>query len=109
MIIYRMQTGEEILASLINILQNLFNAHLQRIILYGSYARNEETNDSDIDFMVLTDLENDELKKFSKNIANISVELSLKYVKVFSIVLSESHGEDTGRCVGVFESVRYVS
>lgn len=71
---------------------SLFDSHLLKIILYGSYARNDETNESDIDFMVLTDLNEKNIKKLRDKIIDIIVELSIKYNTVLSIkILNINH------------------
>lgn len=41
---------------------------VKKIILYGSYARGDYNDGSDIDIMILTDLTDDELYEYSKKI-----------------------------------------
>lgn len=65
-------------------LKNLFGDKLKDTILYGSYARLENTEDSDIDVIALID-EDDELRKHENNITEIMVDLSLEYELVVSI------------------------
>lgn len=48
------KTVEDIEEETINILKPYLN-HIKGIYLYGSYARNEQTPDSDIDILVITD------------------------------------------------------
>jgi predicted nucleotidyltransferase len=75
-----------------NYLLPLFDGSLRKIILYGSYARNEEDEESDIDIMVLTDLDEDKIKKLGDKITDIMVELILKYGKLVSIlILNKTH------------------
>ena len=38
------------------ILQKIYGKHLKSVILYGSYARGDYREDSDIDIMILLDL-----------------------------------------------------
>lgn len=66
-------------------LEELFGDKLKDIILYGSYARFENTKDSDIDIIVLIDEDDKELRKHEKDITNIMVDLSLEYELVVSI------------------------
>ncbi len=40
----------------------VFNEHLIKMIVYGSAARNDYTDDSDIDIAILTDLDRKEVK-----------------------------------------------
>ena len=56
------------------------------MILYGSAARGTDTDESDIDVMVLVDGNNQELRLFEDKLSDISTDLSIKYSKVFSII-----------------------
>jgi predicted nucleotidyltransferase len=71
---------------IINLLQN----NIKKIILYGSFARNSDTDESDIDLVIFTELNPDEIKKYDDKINDITVELSLKYDKVFSFLIINS-------------------
>jgi predicted nucleotidyltransferase len=44
-----------ILSSFVDSLTSIFGRRLQQILLYGSYARDEATPDSDIDVLVILD------------------------------------------------------
>ena len=63
----------------------LFDEKLSDIILYGSYARNENTSESDIDIMVLVDEEDRYLRKYEDRLTDIMVDLSLEYEVVISL------------------------
>jgi predicted nucleotidyltransferase len=76
---------EEILIKAKSILQKIYGKRLKGIILYGSYARGEAVEGSDIDLIVL--LENmqdpiDELEKCSKEIH----QLDFVYDMLISII-----------------------
>ncbi len=43
-------------------LKKIFGKHLEEVILFGSMAREEASNDSDIDIMVLSDLPLEKLR-----------------------------------------------
>ena len=49
------QLKQNILSETQQYLLNIFKGTLKRIVLYGSYARNTESEESDIDIFVLTD------------------------------------------------------
>lgn len=66
-------------------LENLFGDKLKDTILYGSYARLENAEDSDIDVITLIDEDDDELRKYENSITDIMVDLSLEYELVVSI------------------------
>ena len=65
-----------------------FGDKLKEIILYGSYARDEQTHESDLDIMFLFSAEETEIVKYRDQIVDIMVELSLKYELVVSITES---------------------
>lgn len=80
----------ELLSRIQEELCKLFGDKLIDIILYGSYARLENTKDSDIDIMVLVDEKNNRLRQYEDHITDIMVDLSLEYDMVVSII-SESY------------------
>ena len=45
---------------------NIYGEHLKSVILYGSYARGDNTIDSDIDIMILLDISDLEIKEYRK-------------------------------------------
>lgn len=57
----------------------IFNDKLESIILYGSYARGDQDDESDIDIALLVDLERIHLREYDKKIVTLMSELSLKY------------------------------
>ena len=63
----------------------------KKIVLYGSYARNEQTSDSDFDIVVLYDEKRSPRALLRRKLANVRVELSLKYDLVVSILLKDYH------------------
>ena len=52
-----------VLAELKRQLRIIYGVKLKRIILYGSYVRNDQDPDSDMDVMVLLDMSDQEIKK----------------------------------------------
>jgi predicted nucleotidyltransferase len=69
-----------------------FGSKLKEIILYGSYARNQQTHESDVDIMLIFDADRYEIVKYRDKIVDIMVDLSLKYDLVVSI--TENSVED---------------
>lgn len=64
---------------------NIFGDKLRRIILYGSYAKNKQNKESDIDFFVLVDDTEENLRNNKYRIADIMAKLSLNYDILVSI------------------------
>ncbi len=67
-------------------LLNLFGDKLRQLILYGSYARNDQDLESDIDIMILLDLNDAALRKYNDGIATVMTDLSLKHDRLISLI-----------------------
>jgi uncharacterized protein len=67
--------------------RTIFNDKLIDVILFGSYARGEQSSESDLDIMLVLNMSSMELKKFRDTIVDIEVDLSLEYDIVLSIML----------------------
>lgn len=67
--------------------KNLFSDRLKKVILYGSYARGNYDEESDIDFAVVADISVNEINEFDDSLGTTSFDLSLKYDVVVSIIL----------------------
>ncbi len=57
---------------------NLLESRLKKIILYGSYARGDYNDNSDIDIMILTDLNEEEIKEYRKKIRVLACDLEFE-------------------------------
>lgn len=76
---------KDILRKIDNEMIKLFGEKLQDVILYGSYARNENTSESDIDIMILVNEAESKLKEYEDKLTHIMVDLSLEYGIVVSL------------------------
>lgn len=65
-------------------LVDLFSDSILAIILYGSVARNDNTDESDIDIVIIIKNEMDDATK--EQFIHWSAELDLRYDRVFSII-----------------------
>lgn len=77
---------EKILSELAELLHQVYKSRLKTVILYGSVARGTYTKDSDIDIMVLVDGDDLELRSYNEQLSDVATDISLKYLKVFSII-----------------------
>ena len=68
-------------------MQEIFGADLSGIILYGSCARGDNDEESDVDVLVLLKMNDEEIRPFRRKISDYSSELDLKYDVVLSPVL----------------------
>lgn len=72
--------------------KKIYGGHLQRIILYGSYARGEATPSSDIDIMILVNLDDLSIKNLSNELSDITYDINLDNdLMIMPIVKNEEH------------------
>lgn len=57
--------------------KQILGNHLQKVILYGSYARGDFDESSDIDIMLLTDLADEDIEKYRKNVSDFTYDIEL--------------------------------
>ena len=58
-------------------IQLLLESDLYAIILYGSYARGDYNNNSDVDIMILVDLPETEIKKIENDVYDVAFEMEI--------------------------------
>jgi len=77
---------ESLLGELKNELKKLYGEHLKDIILYGSYARGDYDSESDIDIMILVDLDDIKQQEYRDVLAEKVTDLSIKYEVLVSVM-----------------------
>lgn len=73
------QTIQTLLAGYVKEVQKIYGAHLKSVILYGSYARGDFTQESDVDIMLLVDLPANEVDEYSDALAEVDYEYNVNY------------------------------
>lgn len=71
------QRLEKILTSIVEYAKETFDDALDAVILYGSYARGDYDAESDIDVMVLVDMDANALMQYESQFSCLTSELSL--------------------------------
>ena len=72
--------------------KKIYGAYLQKVILYGSYARGDFKADSDIVIMILLDISDLELKKYSRQLSYMTYDFNLDNdIDIKPIAKSEAH------------------
>ena len=69
-----------------NLASELMKNELVKVILYGSCARRDYTEDSDIDIVLITKCNRLEVKKYDEELANIATDLAMKYFAIVNFV-----------------------
>lgn len=92
---------EELVRGLTSIFQN----NISMIILYGSAARNEATDASDIDVAIIVknQMDNETRKKF----VSWAADMDIRYERVFSIVdIQESNMKKWEKVLPFYQNIR---
>lgn len=67
--------------------QQLLGNRLKKVILYGSYARGDYNKKSDVDIMILTDLNFKEIEEYRDKISDIAYDIELDTGIILSPVI----------------------
>lgn len=87
-----MQDKKKILYLFIDEVQKKLGASISKIILYGSYAREDNREDSDIDIMILTPLVEDEIRGIENGVYDLAYDYGLEYGVMISVnIKNEEH------------------
>ena len=65
--------------------KELFGEKLDSVVLYGSYARGDATDESDVDIMMTVDLDANGLRRSQRDLSKINSKLSLTHDITVSI------------------------
>lgn len=71
--------------------RELFSDRLVSVILYGSYARGDYDDESDIDIMLLVNMSQEEYKQYREKITALSSTLSLENDITVSIKVKDNN------------------
>ena len=72
--------------------RKLLGDSLDSVIVYGSYARGDYSESSDIDVMLLVSLEDEEIKRIANQISDLAFDFMMKYgVDISPIITNTDH------------------
>ena len=84
----------------------LYGDSLSRIILYGSYARGDNTEESDIDIMIVLNCDTNELKRLRSLTTDMASNISLEQDVLISILLrDQKHFEDNLDFLPLYQNI----
>lgn len=82
----------DLLQQYVNKIKDIYGQHLKTVILYGSYARGDYKEDSDIDIMILLDIEDLEIKNFRHDLSYMTYDFNMDNdVDIKPIVKYDEH------------------
>ncbi len=86
------QITKSLLNKYVDEIKAIYGPHLRRVILYGSYARGDFRQDSDIDIMILLDLSDMEIKEYWHRLSCSTYDFNMDYdVDIKPIAKCEEH------------------
>lgn len=97
---------DEIIGRIVSFSKDIFGDKFQNVILYGSYARGDYDEESDIDIMIMVDMSREELQKyrtvFSKFFSDINLE---NEVFLTSKLQSQSYFNEWQNAIPFYQNV----
>ena len=73
------QTIQTLLTQYLSEVKKIYGSHLKTVILYGSYARGVYDEFSDVDIMILLNLDEMELKKYRQQLSEITFDFNMEH------------------------------
>ena len=87
-----MKSTHDILLEFTQQVQKVLGKSLKKVILYGSYARGDYRENSDIDIMVLTTLTDEEIRQIKTTIYDVAFDFQMEYgVDISVVIKNEAH------------------
>ena len=88
----KMVNTHDILLNFSTQVKDILGDKLTKIILYGSYARGDYKENSDIDIMILTTLTDEEIRRIKTDIYDLAFDFQMEYdADINVIVKNEEH------------------
>ncbi len=73
-------------------IKGIYGSHLKRIVLYGSYARGDFTDDSDVDIMILVDLPDENIDEYLDALCSVDFDYSVEHdICMQPVVVNSEH------------------
>lgn len=86
------QAMKSLMDQYIKEVRNIYGLYLQKIILFGSYARGDYQSDSDVDLMILLDISDMEIKAYSQQLSYMTYDFNLDNdIDIKPIAKSQMH------------------
>jgi len=82
-------TLNQITDKVVREVKNNFGDKLDKIILYGSYARGDNVDESDIDIMALVDLPSEDADRFDMQLTRFTNKLGMEYDLIISLLIKD--------------------
>ncbi|MCI8292958.1 MAG: nucleotidyltransferase domain-containing protein [Hespellia sp.] len=75
-------------------MEMIFGSHLSKVIVYGSYARGDYQDNSDVDVMILVNLSEVEIKSKENMVYDVAFDIEMRTgIDIFPIIKNEDQYE----------------
>ena len=78
---------QDIISHFLQEVRKILGSKLSKMILYGSYARGDYHENSDVDIMILTHLTAEEIGRVENRIFDVAFDFQMKYLIDISVVV----------------------
>lgn len=86
------QLVNNLLEQYVEEIKRIYGINLQKVILYGSYARGDYTQDSDIDIMILVNMSDEEISGKRHELSDTTFDYNFDYnIQIMPIVKNMEH------------------
>ena len=104
---FMLMTIQTLLTDYLAELQKIYGLPLKRVILYGSYARGDYTQESDVDIMILVDLPDDEIDQYADELAEVGFEYNVAHdIWMMPVVRNQDHFNHWVKACPFYENVQ---
>lgn len=101
------QALQNLMHQYITEVRKIYGLCLQKIILFGSYARGDYNADSDVDIMILLDISDLELKAYSRQLSYMTYDFNLDNdIDIKPIAKSQAHFNKWSENYPFYNSIR---
>ena len=89
-------------------INNILGQSLNQVILYGSYARGDYNNSSDIDVMVLVnDMNDKEISRIREEISSLAFDISLENdIIISTLIKNRGHFDRWMKVIPFYQNVK---
>ncbi len=88
-------------------MRKLFGNRLGKVVVYGSYARGDYTENSDVDVMILVNVEESKISQYMDQVADCAFDYFMKYgVDISPVIKNEEHFNEWVDSLPYYRNVR---
>ena len=98
---------EKTMVQYVDVVKKIYGESLRQVILYGSYARGDYNNDSDVDIMILVDIEDREISSYGMQLSDKTFDFNFDNdTQIMPIVKNINHFEKWLRAYPFYYNVK---